>query len=210
METIKTTTNRIHPLMAAAAASVIIVSLVGAAAITGVLPSSHSAPDAALLSAQAPSAAYPGALAPVAQPAQPFVAQGVPQGVQQMQAGYAQPVAAAYAQPVNAAYAQPVAGYGQPAPAPVVIKETVIKEVPAPRTVHHRHTSYAQNNYARNDGYYAPAPRPAPQPNYIGIGTGAVIGGLIGNQVGGGNGKKLATVAGILGGGYLGNQMINR
>jgi uncharacterized protein YcfJ len=41
------------------------------------------------------------------------------------------------------------------------------------------------------------------------MGTGAVIGGLIGNQVGGGNGKKLATVAGIIGGGYLGNQMIN-
>jgi uncharacterized protein YcfJ len=64
------------------------------------------------------------------------------------------------------------------------------------------------HTYARND-YYAPAPRPAPQPNYIGIGTGAVIGGLIGNQVGGGNGKKLATVAGIIGGGMIGNQMIN-
>jgi uncharacterized protein YcfJ len=103
-------------------------------------------------------------------------------------------------------YAQPVAAAVQPAPAPVVIKETIIKEVPAkpaprPRTVVH-HT------YARND-YYAPAPRPAPQPNYIGIGTGAVIGGLIGNQVGGGNGKKLATVAGIIGGGMIGNQMIN-
>jgi uncharacterized protein YcfJ len=205
MEAIKTTTNRIHPLMAAAAASVIIVSLVGTAAITGVLPSSHSAPEAALVTAQAATPAYPGALAPVAQVPQPAIAQGV----QQVPAGYAQPVAAAYAQPMPAAYAQPVAAYAQPAP--VVIKETVIKEVPVkqaaprPRVVHHTHT-----NYARNDAYYAQAPRPAPQPNYIGIGTGAVIGGLIGNQVGGGNGKKLATVAGIIGGGYLGNQMINR
>lgn len=34
-------------------------------------------------------------------------------------------------------------------------------------------------------------------PNRItGTATGAVIGGLLGNQVGGGNGKKLATVAG--------------
>jgi uncharacterized protein YcfJ len=121
--------------------------------------------------------------------------------------GYAQPMPAAYAQPV-AAYAQPGAAYAQAAPAPVVIRETVIKEVPVkqaaprPRVVHH-------TNYARNDAYYAQAPRPAPQPNYIGIGTGAVIGGLIGNQVGGGNGKKLATVAGIIGGGMLGNQMIN-
>jgi hypothetical protein len=34
MEAIKNVTNRIHPLMAAAAASVIVVSLVGTAAIT--------------------------------------------------------------------------------------------------------------------------------------------------------------------------------
>jgi uncharacterized protein YcfJ len=218
MEAIKTTTNRIHPLMAAAAASVIVVSLVGTAAITGILPSSNSAPSpqaAALLTSQngyAPASAY-------GQPmqAQPIQAQPLPSQLQAQQIGYTQPVQAqpvAYAQPVQGAYAQPAAAmYAQaapaaaPAPAPVVIKETIIKEVPAkqaapkPRTVVH-HT------YARND-YYAPAPRPAPQPNYIGIGTGAVIGGLIGNQVGGGNGKKLATVAGIIGGGMIGNQMIN-
>jgi hypothetical protein len=214
MEAIKTTTNRIHPLMAAAAASVVIVSLVGTAAITGIQPSSNSAPSpqaAALMTSQSGYApGYPGAAAPVA------VSSAYGQPVQGQPIGYAQPVQGqpiAYAQPVQGAYAQPAAAmYAQApvaaaAPAPVVIKETVIREVPVkqaaprPRTVVH-HT------YARND-YYAPAPRPAPQPNYIGIGTGAVIGGLIGNQVGGGNGKKLATVAGIIGGGMLGNQMIN-
>jgi uncharacterized protein YcfJ len=51
----------------------------------------------------------------------------------------------------------------------------------APKQVH-----YEQRRYAE--------PAPA-QPNYVGIGTGAVIGGLIGNQIGGGNGKKLATAA---------------
>jgi uncharacterized protein YcfJ len=207
MEAIQTTARRIHPLMAAAAASVIIVSLAGTAAITGVLPSSNSAPApqaAALMTSQnGYGPAYPGAPAPVA-----VSAYGQPvQGAAYVQPA-AQPVQNAYAQPVSAMYAQPVAAQ---APAPVVIKETIIKEVPAKsapraRTVHH---TYARNDYARND-YYAPAPRPAPQPNYIGIGTGAVIGGLIGNQVGGGNGKKLATVAGIIGGGMLGNQMINR
>ncbi|MFD2271514.1 hypothetical protein ACFS07_11025 [Undibacterium arcticum] len=35
------TSNRIHPLMAGAAASVMLVSLIGVAAITGVLPNSH-------------------------------------------------------------------------------------------------------------------------------------------------------------------------
>lgn len=39
-----------------------------------------------------------------------------------------------------------------------------------------------------------------------GTAIGAVVGGLLGNQVGGGNGKKLATVAGAVGGGYAGNK----
>ncbi len=41
----------------------------------------------------------------------------------------------------------------------------------------------------------------------IGLGTvaGGVIGGLLGNQVGNGNGKTLATVAGVAGGAYAGN-----
>lgn len=40
---VTTTTNRIHPLMAAAAVSLTVVSLVGAAAIAGLLPNSHGA-----------------------------------------------------------------------------------------------------------------------------------------------------------------------
>jgi uncharacterized protein YcfJ len=36
---------------------------------------------------------------------------------------------------------------------------------------------------------------------------GAVIGGVLGNQVGGGSGKKVATVAGAAAGGYAGNQV---
>lgn len=42
-------------------------------------------------------------------------------------------------------------------------------------------------------------------PNRIaGTATGAVIGGLLGNQVGGGKGKKLATVGGAVAGGAAG------
>lgn len=198
MDTVKTT-NRIHPLMAAAAVSVIVVSLAGAAAITGLLPSSHGAPEAAAATAQATPLAAASLGAVPAQAALP----GVP-AQPAMQAGYAQPTPAAYVQPA----AQPLAS-AQPAPAPVVIEKTIIKEVPAKpvhRTVHH-------TSYARNDApaYYEPAPRPAPaQPNYVAIGTGAVVGGLLGNQVGSGNGRKLATVAGIIGGGFLGNQIANQ
>jgi uncharacterized protein YcfJ len=41
----------------------------------------------------------------------------------------------------------------------------------------------------------------------VGSVIGAVAGGLLGNQVGGGNGKKIATVAGAVGGGYAGNKV---
>jgi uncharacterized protein YcfJ len=36
---------------------------------------------------------------------------------------------------------------------------------------------------------------------------GAAIGGVLGNQVGGGDGKKLATVGGAVAGGYAGNKI---
>ena len=40
--------------------------------------------------------------------------------------------------------------------------------------------------------------------------AGAVSGGLLGNQVGGGSGKKAATVAGAVAGGVIGNQVDKR
>lgn len=43
-----------------------------------------------------------------------------------------------------------------------------------------------------------------------GTAIGAVAGGLLGNQVGGGNGKKLATAAGAVAGGYAGNKVQER
>jgi outer membrane lipoprotein SlyB len=46
----------------------------------------------------------------------------------------------------------------------------------------------------------------------IGIGTiaGAVIGGVLGNQVGGGTGQTVATVAGAAGGAYVGHEIDKR
>lgn len=50
--------------------------------------------------------------------------------------------------------------------------------------------------------------RPVKDENKIaGTLLGAVAGGLLGNQVGGGTGKKIATVAGAAAGGYAGNQV---
>jgi outer membrane lipoprotein SlyB len=41
----------------------------------------------------------------------------------------------------------------------------------------------------------------------LGAAGGAVLGGLLGNQVGGGSGRQLATVAGAVGGAVVGNQV---
>lgn len=48
------------------------------------------------------------------------------------------------------------------------------------------------------------------QHKIAGTAVGAVVGGLLGNQVGGGSGKKIATVVGAVGGGYAGNQVQER
>jgi uncharacterized protein YcfJ len=49
--------------------------------------------------------------------------------------------------------------------------------------------------------------RPVKDQNRIaGTALGAVVGGLLGNQVGGGRGKTVATVAGAAAGGYAGNK----
>lgn len=177
-----TTANRIHPLMAGAAISVTVLCLVGAASIAGILPNSRANV-----------------------PATP----AVPADVAAMNPASA----AALAAPVAAPLAAPVVAQAAPAPAPAPVVHK--------RVVHHTQVAQARPAYNdNNDGYretayrepvrqQQPAPAPA-QPNYVGIGTGAVIGGLIGNQVGGGRGKALATVAGVIGGGMLGNAVQNQ
>lgn len=195
MET--TTTNRIHPVMAAAAASVIIVSLTGAAAITGLLPTSKSAPDTMPLAATSPyNMQQPGMQAPNGYMVQN--GQLVPVSAVQQQLVPAMVPAMVPANQL--AYAQPMP---QQQPTVIIKEKPVVRVVEKTRVVHAapKQVRYEEPRYAQ--------PAPA-QPNYVGIGTGAVIGGLIGNQVGGGNGKKLATVAGVIGGGIIGNEIANR
>jgi uncharacterized protein YcfJ len=159
METNQNTT-RIHPLTAGAAASVMLVSLLGAAAIAGILPTSH------------------GSTTP---------------SVAAMPPAFASPAVA-----VQTAQAEPVTTY----------------------KVHHRHVTHVHStvaqaeparSYAATPAYQqAAVQQPAAQNSPVGIGVGAVLGGLLGNQIGGGNGKTLATIAGAVGGGYVGNEIAKR
>lgn len=54
--------------------------------------------------------------------------------------------------------------------------------------------------------------KPEPAAGGIGLGTvaGAVIGGVLGHQVGAGRGNTVATVAGAAGGAYVGHELENR
>ena len=49
--------------------------------------------------------------------------------------------------------------------------------------------------------------RPSDSHRIAGTAIGAVAGGLLGHQVGGGRGKTLATVGGAVAGGYVGNRV---
>lgn len=144
--------SRIHPLVASAAVAVILVSLVGVAAITGILPGSRSAnpPPYTSDSAAMTSAEKVAAERDTQKPS--------------------------YNPPLVAAAAPP----------PPQICESC-GQVENIREIKHA---------AKTSG--------------VGIAAGAVIGGLLGNQIGSGNGRILGTVAGAAGGGYAGNEVEKR
>jgi len=163
METSRRT--KVHPMIVVAAASVALVSLVGAASIAGLLPTSQ---------ATTIPGNVPAPIAAVATPAKEIVPEPAPEPRRVVE--HKSPTHRAYAPASRVTPEVAQASVATPAPAPV----------------------------------QAPAPAPAPQNSALGIGIGAVVGGLIGNQVGGGNGRKLATIAGAIGGGYVGNEIAKR
>lgn len=185
-----TPSSRIHPLVAGAAISVMLVSLTGVAAITGLLPSSHStatpaeANTPAVASATAPTAAAtadrPAALAEPKAPSEPAKARTVTEKPRSPAPRTAR---------TEEAHARPQPTYNT---AP-----TQVAQAPA--------TCYSCGRVESVQEVQQAAP-----PSGVGMVAGAVLGGVLGNQVGGGNGRKLATVAGAIGGGYAGNEVEKR
>jgi uncharacterized protein YcfJ len=132
--------SRLHPLVAAAAVSVVLVSLLGAAALTGILPSSNA--------------------------------------------------------------------NGSPAVTDTTVKPVAVA-TPAKAITHKAAAQQAPAQVAAASP--APAqPAAAKENSVVGIGIGAVVGGLLGNQIGSGDGKTLATIAGAVGGGYVGNEIAKK
>lgn len=196
--------GRIHPLVATAAVAVTLVSLVGVAAITGVLPNSHGT------TAQVVATTAPAALM------SPATTDG------RMMPN--EPVATNSTAP--AYVSGPVASrYDEPAAPPAIkhaARHKAVTHVPT------HNPNYAPQQAQQYDRDYQVAQGPAvchacgrvesivaqrepvAQGSGVGIAAGAVLGGILGNQVGGGNGRTLATVAGAVAGGYGGNEVEKR
>lgn len=154
--------SRTHPALLAAGSAVVLVCLVGTAALMGWLPTSAGAPaDQAALALAQPAVSAPGSPA--------------------RQAGvHVVPRHSAAAPVVRQARAEPV----RRAEAPVCQDCGTVASI--------REIS------SGGDG------------SGLGAAGGAVVGGLLGNQVGGGHGKQAMTVVGAIGGALAGNQIEKR
>ncbi|OWW22290.1 glycine zipper 2TM domain-containing protein [Noviherbaspirillum denitrificans] len=176
-----TSSNRIHPLVAGAAISVMLVSLTGVAAITGLIPTSHSSSTP---SAAAPVAATVGAATAATSPAALVESKPEPKAV-----------VAEEQEPAPVKRAPRAAHASQPR-SHRVVSEPAPQVAQAPAVCH---------SCGRVESVQAI--QQAAQPSGVGMVAGAVLGGVLGNQVGGGSGRKIATVAGAVGGGYAGNEI---
>lgn len=188
-----------HPMVLIAAIAIVLFCGVGVAAIMGWLPHSGASMGPPLAEAPVQVGSQdmgppppPAAYAPERPAADRLVAERAPAGGAPDSAGYAERSGRADssgdsgggsygAGAAPAPPARPVAAAAAPAAAPVCANCGVVESV---RTV-----------TQRGEG------------SGLGAAGGAIVGGLLGNQVGGGSGRKLATVAGAVGGAVVGNQV---
>lgn len=209
MDTIKTPSGRtggLHPLMILAALAVVLFCMVGTAAIMGWLPSSiggnsgngQQLTEAERMALASGMQAQPGA---VVAPAAPQANAPAP-GTQQYAAQPAYP-----AQQVQAPYPAQAVPPAQLAPEPAPVREAPRKASKPVQVADN--TSRGTSNWCSNCGNVESVRTITQRAEGSGIGAagGAILGGLLGNQVGGGNGKQLATVAGAVGGAVVGNQV---
>jgi outer membrane lipoprotein SlyB len=167
METNKTS-NRLHPLMAAAAIAVLLVSLTGIAAMTGLLPSSFGTPKTST-------------------------------SLSESSANQESKTAAADNDVANTA-SIPDSKNNVPARTHVTTHATT-----APQS---RQAADVCHSCGRVESIQTV--QQTAKPSGVGVVAGAVIGGVLGNQVGAGNGRALSTAAGAVGGGFAGNEIEKR
>jgi outer membrane lipoprotein SlyB len=219
--------RRQHPLLIIAALAVILFCAVGTAAIMGWLPNSKgssrdqlSDADRAALAAGLQQPGQPAyavqpapAPAPVTTPGMPVQSLAAAPSAAGAQVQYEPPASqgstsygssgsqgsTAYGGEGTAAYA-PV-----PAPAPATVDAPVQKT----RVAELETEAGSGSRWCASCGNVEAVRTITTRARGTGVGAagGAILGGLLGNQVGGGHGRQLATVAGAVGGAVMGNQV---
>ena len=174
-------TSKTSPFVIAASIAVIIASIVGVGAMTGLIPSRGAKTEAP---PEASAPAEPGKTASeAAMPPQPAM-------TTQADAAAEKPAAkskSAAKSTHKAAAEKPVAGMAAAEDSPKNVQAPMCDNcgvIAAIRTVEQ-----------------------AGEGSGLGAIAGGVVGGLLGHQIGGGSGKDLATIAGAVGGGYAGHQV---
>ena len=204
-----TSSRRLHPLIAVAAGTVIVASLAATAAITGVFPKASSS---SLQNDQSQSSQV--AAQPVVDSAAP--ANGAALTDQQdrqpprltAQDGATQTAPAApgqiqYAgQPGQPSYAQQPSGQAPSQPQQYAQQQQLAQQPYA-----QQQQPSGQSAYCSTCGTVESIAAVRHQGRGTGIGAvgGAVVGGLLGNQFGAGNGRLGMTALGAVGGGFAGN-----
>src|ERR1700730_13452511 len=224
--------RRLHPLVATAAGAVIIASLAGTAAITGLFPKASSsgaqtdqtqapqvgaqqALDSAMRSSAANTAPNYGQQQPmVQQQQQQAQAPGAPRAPSPAQPQYAQPQYAqpqyAQAQSAQPQYAQAQSAQPQSAQAQYAqAQSTQPQYAQQPQQQQYAPQQQPRAAYCQSCGTVESIVTVRKQGHGTGIGAvgGAVAGGVVGNQFGSGNGRTAMTLLGALGGGLAGNSV---
>lgn len=203
-----------HPLMIVAAIAVVLFCAVGTAAVLGWLPSSIggtanrplSDADRMALSAGMQEQNQPGA---PAAPAALAAAAPAPAAI----AGVAAPARAAATpapQPLAQTYTPAAAYAPQPAPAvqPAPVAAPAYEQARGARAVQVA-AADRPGSWCGNCGNIESIRTITSRSRGSGVGAvgGAVLGGILGHQVGSGSGRTLATAAGAVGGAVVGNQV---
>lgn len=198
-----TPSTPLHPLLATAAVSVIVASATGVAYMAGLLPGKQPPPSQPTVVAAAPT---PAPVAPLSAPVPaPVVNTTAPVTTPPSSPA---PVVAGVSEPTKPVFKKVVSASHHESHKPVVHKK-VVDDQPADVSRTEEHDSAPPPPVCYSCGTVV-AVTPVvteSQPSGLGAVSGAIIGGVIGHQFGGGHGKQAMTAAGVIGGAMAGNQI---
>ncbi|WP_233881329.1 glycine zipper 2TM domain-containing protein [Paraburkholderia flagellata] len=187
--------RRLHPLIATAAAAVIVASLAATAAITGVFPKASSTAEQSA-QVQTGQTAMTASQPPVVDSTKPVQASQYAQNDQNAPAE-PQPAPAQAQQPAAVPVAPPQQYGQQPGQPPQPSQQQYTQEAPPAQPACSTCGTVVAISEVKQEGHGTG----------IGAVGGAVAGGVVGNQFGSGNGRTAMTLLGALGGGFAGNSV---